>query len=98
MKLFHNVTYIKIKNERISNNMEKKEIANLLDIELRTLYNWEKSRPKLYNFIMKNVDKQQETTSKINELEKYFEKLSEVEQEYYLSSLKVKVLEKEINK
>ncbi|WP_103594297.1 cobalt chelatase [Campylobacter concisus] len=78
--------------------MEKKEIANLLDIELRTLYNWEKSRPKLYNFIMENIDKQQETTSKINELEKYFEKLSEVEQEYYLSSLKVKVLEKEINK
>ncbi|WP_148804142.1 TetR/AcrR family transcriptional regulator [Campylobacter concisus] len=78
--------------------MEKKEIANLLEIELRTLYNWEKSRPKLYNFIMENIDKQQETTSKINELEKYFEKLSEVEQEYYLSSLKVKVLEKEINK
>ena len=78
--------------------MEKKEITNLLDIELRTLYNWEKSRPKLYNFIMENIDKQQETTSKINELEKYFEKLSEIEQEYYLSSLKVKVLEKEINK
>ena len=78
--------------------MEKKEIANLLDIELRTLYNWEKSRPKLYNFIMENIDKQQETTSKINELEKYFEKLSEIEQESYLSSLKVKVLEKEINK
>lgn len=78
--------------------MEKKEIANLLEIELRTLYNWEKSRPKLYNFIMENINKQQETTSKINELEKYFEKLSEVEQEYYLSSLKVKVLEKEINK
>ena len=78
--------------------MEKKEIANLLDIELRTLYNWEKSRPKLYNFIIENIDKQQETTSKINELEKYFEKLSEIEQEYYLSSLKVKVLEKEINK
>lgn len=78
--------------------MEKKEIANLLEIELRTLYNWEKSRPKLYNFIIENIDKQQETTSKINELEKYFEKLSEIEQEYYLSSLKVKVLEKEINK
>lgn len=61
--------------------MEKKEIANLLEIELRTLYNWEKSRPKLYNFIMENIDKQQENTSKINELEKYFEKLSEVEQE-----------------
>jgi SNF7 family protein len=76
--------------------MEKKEIANLLDIELRTLYNWEKSRPKLYNFIMENIKSIQENTSKIDELKKYFEKLSEIEQEYFLSSLKVKVLEKEI--
>ena len=78
--------------------MEKKEIANLLEIELRTLYNWEKSRPKLYNFIMENINSKQENTSKIDELKKYFEKLSDVEQEYFLSSLKVKVLEKEINK
>ena len=76
--------------------MEKKEIANLLEIELRTLYNWEKSRPKLYNFIMENIKSIQENTSKIDELKKYFEKLSEIEQEYFLSSLKVKVLEKEI--
>jgi len=78
--------------------MEKKEIANLLEIELRTLYNWEKSRPKLYNFIMENINSTQENTSKIDELKKYFEKLSDIEQEYFLSSLKVKVLEKEINK
>ena len=78
--------------------MEKKEIANLLEIELRTLYNWEKSRPKLYNFIIENINNRYENTSKIEELRKYFEKLSEIEQEYYLSSLKVKVLEKEINK
>ena len=78
--------------------MEKKEIANLLDIELRTLYNWEKSRPKLYNFIMENINSTQENTSKIDELKNYFEKLSDIEQEYFLSSLKVKVLEKEINK
>ncbi|WP_148819382.1 TetR/AcrR family transcriptional regulator [Campylobacter concisus] len=78
--------------------MEKKEIANLLEIELRTLYNWEKSRPKLYNFIMENINSKQENTSKIDELKKYFEKLSDIEQEYFLSSLKVKVLEKEINK
>jgi len=76
--------------------MEKKEIANLLEIELRTLYNWEKSRPKLYNFIMENINSTQENTSKIDELKKYFEKLSDIEQEYFLSSLKVKVLEKEI--
>lgn len=78
--------------------MEKREIANLLEIELRTLYNWEKSRPKLYNFIMENINSTQENTSKIDELKKYFEKLSDIEQEYFLSSLKVKVLEKEINK
>jgi len=78
--------------------MEKKEIANLFEIELRTLYNWEKSRPKLYNFIMENINSKQENTSKIDELKKYFEKLSDIEQEYFLSSLKVKVLEKEINK
>ena len=78
--------------------MEKKEIANLLEIELRTLYNWEKSRPKLYNFIMENINSTQENTSKIDELKNYFEKLSDIEQEYFLSSLKVKVLEKEINK
>lgn len=78
--------------------MEKKEIANLLEIELRTLYNWEKSRPKLYNFIMENINSKQENTSKIDELKKYFEKLSDIEKEYFLSSLKVKVLEKEINK
>ena len=76
--------------------MEKKEIGNLLEIELRTLYNWEKSRPKLYNFIMENINSTQENTSKIDELKKYFEKLSDIEQEYFLSSLKVKVLEKEI--
>lgn len=76
--------------------MEKREIANLLEIELRTLYNWEKSRPKLYNFIMENINSTQENTSKIDELKKYFEKLSDIEQEYFLSSLKVKVLEKEI--
>lgn len=54
--------------------MDKKEIANLLEIELRTLYNWEKSRQKLYNFIMTNI----EDNPKFNELKTYFEKLMEV--------------------
>ena len=47
---------------------------------------------------MENINSTQENTSKIDELKKYFEKLSDIEQEYFLSSLKVKVLEKEINK
>jgi len=47
---------------------------------------------------MENINSTQENTSRIDELKKYFEKLSDIEQEYFLSSLKVKVLEKEINK
>ena len=34
--------------------MDKKEIANLLEIELRTLYNWEKSRQNLYLIFYSN--------------------------------------------
>lgn len=78
--------------------MEKKEIANLLELELRTLYNWEKNRPKLYNFIVENINKNYEKNSKIQELKEYFEKLSEKEQEYFLSNIKITVLKKELDK
>ena len=74
----------------------KKEIANTLEIELRTLYNWEKKRPKLYNFIIENFYKENEKASKSDELKKYFLKLSEQEQEYFLAKIKIKVLEKEL--
>ena len=76
--------------------IDKKEIANALEIELRTLYNWEKKRPKLYNFIIENFYKENEKISKFDELKKYFLKLSEQEQEYFLAKIKIKVLEKEL--
>lgn len=76
--------------------IDKKEIANTLEIELRTLYNWEKKRPKLYNFIIENFYKENEKASKSDELKKYFLKLSEQEQEYFLAKIKIKVLEKEL--
>lgn len=76
--------------------MEKKEIANLLEIELRTLYNWEKNRPTLYKFIVENIDKSIEKNSKFDELKEYFEKLTEKEQEFYLSNIKITVLKKEL--
>lgn len=76
--------------------IDKKEIANILEIELRTLYNWEKKRPKLYNFIIENFYKENEKASKSDELKKYFLKLSEQEQEYFLAKIKIKVLEKEL--
>ena len=76
--------------------MEKKEIANLLKIELRTLYNWEKNRPTLYKFIVENIDKSIKKNSKFDELKEYFEKLTEKEQEFYLSNIKITVLKKEL--
>ena len=76
--------------------IDKKEIANTLEIELRTLYNWEKKRPKLYNFMIENFYKENEKASKSDELKKYFLKLSEQEQEYFLAKIKIKVLEKEL--
>ena len=76
--------------------IDKKEIANALEIELRTLYNWEKKRPKLYNFIIENFYKENEKISKFNELEKYFLKLTEQEQKYFIAKIKIKVLEKEL--
>ena len=76
--------------------MEKKEIANLLEIELRTLYNWEKNRTTLYKFIVENIDKSIEKNSKFDELKEYFEKLTEKEQEFYLSNIKITVLKKEL--
>ena len=66
--------------------IDKKEIANALEIELRTLY----------NFIIENFYKENEKTSKSDELKKYFLKLSEQEQEYFLAKIKIKVLEKEL--
>lgn len=78
--------------------IDKKTIAKELDIEIRTLYNWEKNRKKLYDFIIKNFEKDYEKISKFDELKNYFELLSEQEQEYYLSKIKISVLEKEIKK
>ncbi|MCI6989486.1 MAG: TetR/AcrR family transcriptional regulator [Campylobacter sp.] len=78
--------------------IDKKEIADYLEIQLRTLYNWEKSRPKLYKFIIENFYKNNEKISNYDELRKYFDKLNDLEKEYFLSQIKIKVLEKEIKK
>lgn len=77
--------------------IDKKEIAEYLEINIRTLYNWEKNRPKLYKFIVDNFYKNNEKISNFDELKKYYSKLNEIEQEYFLSKIKIKVIEKEIS-
>lgn len=76
--------------------MNKKKIAETLEIELRTLYNWEKTRPKLYEFIIKafeNKNIENENNTKIIEI---FSKLSEKEKEFYITDMKARILRKEL--
>ena len=72
------------------------ELAKKLQIELRPLYNWEKNRPALYNFLIKNFQKENKNNSKIKELNEYFSRLNEKEQEFYISDIKTRLLRKEI--
>ncbi|EAI4440750.1 TetR/AcrR family transcriptional regulator [Campylobacter lari] len=76
--------------------MNKKEISEKLDIEIRTLYNWEKTRPKLYNFIVNSINKENERNSKLEELQKLYENLTDLEKEYYLSEMKTKILKRKL--
>ncbi|PSM52788.1 cobalt chelatase [Campylobacter blaseri] len=80
--------------------MTKKEIADYLELEVRTLYNWEKSRPKLYNFIIENISNINENNSKTdkkeNKIIELLEKLNEKEKEYYIFDIKARVLKKEL--
>lgn len=60
--------------------MTKREIAGFLDVDTKTLYNWEKDKPNLYKTVMKGlafddiVKLTAETSEKAKELSEKFEK------------------------
>lgn len=82
--------------QKINKKMNKKEIAETLEIELRTLYNWEKTRPKLYQFIMKAFEKENIENENNAEIIEIFSKLSEKEKEFYITDMKARILKKEL--
>lgn len=82
--------------KEIQNKINKKEISEKIDIEIRTLYNWEKTRPKLYNFIVKSINKENEKNTKLKELQELYENLTELEKEYYISEMKTKILKRKL--
>ncbi len=58
--------------------MTKRDIAGYLNVDIKTLYNWEKFKPNLYKTVMKGLEfdeivrTQEENLKKIKELqEKY---------------------------
>lgn len=78
--------------------MDKKEVAKFIKKDIKTLYNWEKENPNLYKIIEFYFQKDKEINPKFKELKELFSKLSELEQEYYISDIKARILKKEIEK
>lgn len=77
--------------------MDKKEVAKFIKKDIKTLYNWEKENPNLYKIIEFYFQKDTEINPKFKELKELFLKLSELEQEYYISDMKTRILKREIN-
>lgn len=75
--------------------MDKKEIAKIINKDIKTLYNWEKQNPTLYkivnDYLSEKTKNPQET-----ELLELFQKLNEKEKEYYIADMKLRVLKKEL--
>ena len=60
--------------------MTKRDIAGFLNIDMKTLYNWEKFKPNLYKTVMKGlafdeiVEAQKESYEKVQILQKKYDK------------------------
>lgn len=71
-------------------NKNINEIANKLKIGLSTLYQWKKTRPELYEYLMKN------STIQKNEITELFEMLEKEEQEMYITEMRARILRKKL--
>ena len=78
--------------------MNKREVAEFIGKDIKTIYNWEKNNPNLYKILKFYFQKESEINPKHKELIELFDKLSEIEQEFYLSDIKARILKKEIDK
>ena len=82
--------------------MNNKELANFLQISEQALYKWKKNRPNLWkiaNFYKEHINNSLENKNeKTKLLFSLFEKLTNEEQEYYLTDMKARLLKKEIDK
>ena len=79
--------------------INKAKIAKELEITTKTIYNWEKNRPKLFNFIIncyKNKNINVNITKEEKELIEAFRELNEEEQKLYLYEIKARALRKKI--
>ena len=60
----------------MGNNLSKRDIAGILNIDTKTLYNWKKNKPELYRIVMlgfKFDELLKQTENNLNELQKIAE-------------------------
>ena len=78
--------------------MNKREVAEFIGKDIKTIYNWEKNNPNLYKILEFYFQKESEINPTHKELIELFDKLSEMEQQFYLSDIRARILKKEIDK
>ena len=78
--------------------MNKRDAAEFIGKDIRTIYNWEKTNPNLYKILEFYFQKESEINPTHKELIELFDKLSEIEQQFYLSDIRARILKKEIDK
>ena len=76
--------------------MNKREVAEFIGKDIKTIYNWEKNNPNLYKILEFYFQKESEINPKHEELIELFDKLNEKEQDFYISDIKARILKKEI--
>ncbi len=60
----------------MENNLSKRDIAGILNIDTKTLYNWKKNKPELYRIVMlgfKFDELLKQAENNLNELQKIAE-------------------------
>ena len=60
----------------MGNNLPKRDIAGILNIDTKTLYNWKKNKPELYRIVMlgfKFDELLKQAENNLNELQKIAE-------------------------
>ena len=76
--------------------MNKRDVAEFIGKDIRTIYNWKKTNPNLYKILEFYFQKESEINPTHKELIELFDKLSEMEQQFYLSDIRARILKKEI--